>query len=210
VRASNGTLFGTSQQGGGYIVGTNVNVGSTSTSGIDLQATYTTPLENLGLNFGGDLSFNYVGSILRDFRSVPLPGQPEYDCAGLFGPTCSTVSPEYRHTFRVAYAMPNDLTISAAWRHLGEVTFEGDSGDPTLETPGKETFASQIEAYNYLDLSALWRLSDAVSLRAGVNNVLDKDPPLIRNGVAGTGQPNTFQTYDLLGRQIFVGLTLDF
>ncbi len=39
-RSSNGGLFGTSVSNNGYIVGTNVNVGAGTTSGLDLQAAY--------------------------------------------------------------------------------------------------------------------------------------------------------------------------
>jgi outer membrane receptor protein involved in Fe transport len=50
-------------------------------------------------------------------------------------------------------------------------------------------------------------------LRVGVNNVFDKDPPIIGAtnlpGVAGNG--NTFpQVYDSLGRFIFGQLTVQF
>jgi outer membrane receptor protein involved in Fe transport len=43
-----------------------------------------------------------------------------------------------------------------------------------------------------------------------VNNVLDDDPPMSA-AVGTTGNGNTYpQTYDALGRYVFVGLTLDF
>ena len=50
-----------------------------------------------------------------------------------------------------------------------------------------------------------------MSLRLGVNNVLDEDPPL--SSVVGTapGNGNTYpQVYDALGRYIFMGATFDF
>lgn len=52
-----------------------------------------------------------------------------------------------------------------------------------------------------------------VTGRLGINNVLDKDPPLIGQdscpGVLCNG--NTFpQVYDTLGRFVFLGLTADF
>jgi outer membrane receptor protein involved in Fe transport len=62
----------------------------------------------------------------------------------------------------------------------------------------------------YLDLSANWNVNEKLAVRAGINNIFDRDPPLIDNAIAGTGTPNTYPTYDLLGRHMFVGLTARF
>ena len=56
---------------------------------------------------------------------------------------------------------------------------------------------------SYIDLTAAVKLGDKVTLRLGVNNVFDKDPPIIGASTlpgppAGNG--NTFpQVYDSLG-----------
>jgi outer membrane receptor protein involved in Fe transport len=47
-----------------------------------------------------------------------------------------------------------------------------------------------------------------VELRAGINNVLDKDPPLAFGG-AGGGY-NSYTAYDFLGRQLFAAFTIKF
>jgi outer membrane receptor protein involved in Fe transport len=49
-----------------------------------------------------------------------------------------------------------------------------------------------------------------ITFRAGVNNVFDKDPPLVSTLIAGTGLPNSYPIYDLLGRKMFVALTANF
>ena len=56
-------------------------------------------------------------------------------------------------------------------------------------------------------------MRDRYNFRMGVNNVFDRDPPVIGQkelpGVVGSG--NTFpQIYDVLGRFLFVGVTADF
>ena len=67
-----------------------------------------------------------------------------------------------------------------------------------------------LESQNYLDLAATWQMRDNVTLRAGVNNVLDDDPPL-SNSVGTTGNNNTYpQLYDALGRYFFFGVTANF
>jgi len=51
---------------------------------------------------------------------------------------------------------------------------------------------------------------DNVTFRAGVNNILDSDPPLSPS-VGTTGNNNTYpQLYDSLGRYFFFGVTANF
>ena len=58
-----------------------------------------------------------------------------------------------------------------------------------------------------LDLSAVWTVNPHVQLRIGCGNVFDKDPPFISLDVTGQGgELNTFPTYDILGRSLFVAL----
>ena len=70
----------------------------------------------------------------------------------------------------------------------------------------------RIPGYSYIDLAAIWHLDRHMELRAGVNNVLDKDPPVLpENDISGNAGPsNSFRTYDLLGRQLFVAFTAKF
>ena len=210
VRASNGTIFGTSQTTGGYIVGTGVNVGAGTTSGIDVQANYNLPLENWNLDRIGRVSFNFNGAYLIEASSIPLPGEERYDCAGLFGPQCQTINPRWRHTLRVNWTAPQDVILSAAWRYIGEAKLEMDTNEPTIGQGTNNAFNHLLPSRTYIDLSALWNVNDKFAMRAGVNNVLDQDPPLVNSLIAGTGLPNTYPTYDLLGRSLFVGFTASF
>ena len=52
--------------------------------------------------------------------------------------------------------------------------------------------------------------SNIADLMIGVNNLLDKDPPLTAQQ-SGFTNGNTYpQTYDALGRYLFIGTTIDF
>jgi outer membrane receptor protein involved in Fe transport len=69
-----------------------------------------------------------------------------------------------------------------------------------------------LSARSYIDLGASYLVASKVTLRVGVNNVFDRDPPLVDldylPGVFGNG--NTFpQVYDTLGRYIFINVTAD-
>jgi len=210
VRASNGTLFGTSVLTGGFIDGTNINVGANTFSGIDTQVNYNLPLETFGWDKWGSLQFNLAGTYLIEASTIPLPGEQEYDCAGLFGPQCQTVNPTWRHTLRVNWVSPWDAIFSVAWRYFGAAKLETDTNEPTIGQGTIDPFNHKLPARNYVDLAALWNVNDKFKVRAGVNNVFDQDPPLVNALIAGTGLPNTYPSYDLLGRKMFVGLTAHF
>ena len=49
-----------------------------------------------------------------------------------------------------------------------------------------------------------------IELRGGINNLLDRDPPLLDNTIVGGGSPNTYSTYDMLGREVFMAFTVKF
>lgn len=207
---SNGILFGTTSTGGGYINGTNVNVAKSVTEGFDIQAGYVLPLSDWGIENWGGLSINMAGSLLLENSTVPLPGDPAYDCKGFFGPNCTSIFPKWRHTARLNWTMPwAEATVSLAWRYYGSTKYERLSDDEGLSgTPNP--FISKIKAISYFDLSGQWRVNDSFSVRGGVNNIFDKDPPLIPNAIVGGGLPNTYPHYDLLGRRLFVGVTASF
>jgi len=213
-----GFLFGTTIAGGGYIVGTNQNVAVVQTSGLDFQAAYRLPLEDVGAAGMGSVSFAFVGTYLMTDKNQPLKGQPEFDCAGLFGPTCSqnigSDNPAWRHTFRVTWNTPWNVLASLQWRYISGVTLDANSTQPGLGGPGLpggfDAANNALGSRSYLDLSGAWRVSQTLTVRAGVNNILDTDPPLVSQGVTGSGEPNTYPTYDLLGRQIFISATAKF
>ena len=208
---ANGILFGTTVGAGGYIVGTNVNVASQELSGLDFQAGYRLGLDTFGHDNWGSVSFDFNGSFAGTQKNTPLPGADTYNCAGLFGLTCQGIFPKWRHTVRVTWNAPHDVQLSGAWRFIGHAEFEGDSNQPTIggnTTP--DPIAHTVPNVSYFDLAANWNVNEKVALRAGVNNIFDKDPPLVENAIVGGALPNTYNVYDLLGRHMFVALTARF
>ena len=93
--------------------------------------------------------------------------------------------------------------------------FEATSSDPLLSVVGT-TFPTNetLGARDYFDIGAVWTINKTFSLRAGINNIFDKDPPLVGTGTADPsifGNGNTFPgTYDALGRLIFMNLVMKF
>ncbi|RJF85850.1 TonB-dependent receptor domain-containing protein [Sphingomonas cavernae] len=203
-----GVIFGTD----GYIVATTLNTGYLKTSGVDVNASYAFDLDTLGLNEGGKLNFELVGTWLDKHVVQPLPGLGTYDCAGLFGPTCGQPTPTWRHQFRTTWQMPwSNASLSLNWRYFGSTKLSSNTDNEYLAgTPF--VINSKIGAYSYFDLAATVDVIENFTLRAGVNNIFDKDPPAIAQGLLSSfGNGNTYPgVYDPLGRMIFVGLTAKF
>lgn len=196
VRSDIGTLW----TAGGYVEAFNTNIGGLKTSGIDINANYSMDLERVGLESYGSLAFNMVGSWLEKLETDPGAGAAAYDCVGKFAGECGTPKNEWRHRARVTWQMPWNADLSATWRYYGEV--ENVAGAGRLD--------SKFDAQNYFDLSGSIQLRDNLKLRAGINNILDRDPPLSYS-VGTTGNNNTYpQTYDAMGRFMFIGITADF
>jgi len=206
----NGILFGTTVGAGGYIVGTNTNIASEELDGVDVQAGYKLGLERFGHDGWGSVSFNLTGSYQPHQKNTPLPGSPTYDCAGLFGPTCSGLFPKWRHQLRVTWNAPHDVQLSGAWRYIGKATFESDTDEPTIGEGTVTAFTHKVPAVSYFDLAANWNINEKLAVRAGVNNIFDRNPPLISNTIVGGALPNSYPSYDLLGRHMFVALTARF
>ncbi len=204
-RGAGGTLWANPT---GYVIATDINTGSLSTSGVDIQARYTKDLDSYG-----SFTFDYVATWLESLETVPLPtsGPDEiYDCVGYYGASCGAPNPEYRHKFDVEWTNNRKLTLSGTWRYYGEVDVAASSSQPALAgsfAPVNETF----DAQSYFDVAAVYDLSEKVTLRTGVNNIADEDPPL--SSIVGTapGNGNTYpQVYDAFGRYVFFGATLNF
>ncbi len=209
--SANGNIFSTSPGVVGYIVTTNVNAGAELDSGLDAQLNYNFPLADWGFGYVGKLAFQFDGSYLLHNTSTPIPGAESYDCAGLFGAVCQGIFPRWRHTARLNWTAPwAPVTASITWRYIDGAILEEDSTQPTLGTGTISAFDHSVPAVQYMDLSAVWKVNKMFSMRAGVNNVLDQDPPVVTDSIVGGANPNTYQVYDLLGRQLFIGVTANF
>jgi len=212
IRTAQGALFGTTIAGGGYIKATNVNIASSEASGIDMQLSYRWDIGNWG-----KMMATASGTWTQNNTSQPIPSELPYNCAGLYGPTCQTVTPRWRSITRISWETPVNLLVSLQWRYIGSVNLDTNTGNPELQSsaqgyaPGVyDSFDARLPNMSYFDLSAIWDVSKHLSVRAGINNILDKDPPSVSSLLAGTGTPNTYPSYDLLGRQLFAAFTAKF
>lgn len=197
-----GTLWATPQA---QIVATNQNLSRYKTSGMDLTLDYNRKLPG----YGG-LNVNFVATYLKEFKIEEFAGLGEYDCAGLYGPTCGTPLPEWRHKLRATWETPWNVDVSLTWRHIDSVLLDRSSSNPLI-TGNVNPVDRELAAQNYIDLAASWAVTKNFTLRGGINNLTDRDPPLSAQVGAGFGNGNTYpQVYDALGRRVFMSVTAKF
>ena len=209
----------------GYIVDTTFNTGALEVEGVDVEANYRFDFGDFGATRGldrfGGLSFNFQGSWLDKYAITTLPGDEPFDCAGLYGTVCtgsavSTGAPlvEWRHKLRATWRTPWNVELSGTWRHISGVDVDAEfSGASHGRGPD-----ARLGSQNYFDLAGTWGVRENVTLRFGVNNLFDKEPPLASSGAGsisncptGPCSGNTYpMTYDSLGRYLFFGVRADF
>lgn len=193
INRNNGGSLWTGTQG--YIQATNINLASRNWEGVDFSGAYNTEIN------GHPLSVTMVTTYMMTKEYEPLPGNPEaiYDCAGTVSAKCY-VQPEWRHVINANYDM-GDLGLNAKIRYMGAV----DNGDYVAGSDKNDMLVGTgIGAQTYLDLSARYTVTENVTTRLGINNILDKEPALTGN----TMDNGAF--YDQLGRYIHASVSLSF
>ncbi len=207
--------------GAGFIDNPTENLGSSATTGLDVDANYRMDMDDLDIG-EGSLAFNLVGTKVFTHEATPLPGGATYDCTGLYGPICGvntgSASPisEWRHRFRVTWGTPWDLDLSLAWRYISENKYEGNDPQPSLNNGFFDAADASIPAYDYFDVAFEWTMTDNIRITGGINNLTDQDPPVLDSNVLGVSGPpfgngNTFPViYDSLGREGFISMTTQF
>src|SRR6185437_8992910 len=155
------------------------NIASDKVQGIDAEVNYDKDLSDFGWTHFGSLSINAAGT-LATVNNTSIPGTPTLHCLGVYGPSCGEPQNRFKSHVRLTWTdNKGDFALSLNWRHLSSITFEGNL--PSTIAPGFGFTNNPTlgwGAFDYFDLSGTWSVTDAIDLRAGVRNLLDKDPPL--------------------------------
>lgn len=174
--------------------------------GFDLGVSTGFNLSQLGLDpKWGSIRVTYNASLYTKNESQTLATAEVLDCVGTYGTSCDPLH-KFRSLQRTIWSV-GDWQLSYLWRHLSEL--ELDEGEKADVFEGFH----KIEAYDYIDLAATWDVNDSLSATFSVNNVFDKDPPIIGNetGTTSYNSGNTFPSnFDTLGRVYAIGLSMKF
>jgi outer membrane receptor protein involved in Fe transport len=203
-----GTLWLTKR---GYTEATQQNIGEVRATGFDVTANYPWNLGDSGF-----ITFSLVGStLLKNSLDNPLVS---YDCAGFMGNQCGNwrgPMPKWRHRVRAAWNTNFNTTFTLGWRMLGPVTNDDFSDNPDLRNESTHLAltnagSDKFPAYHWFDLHATYSFRDGLRLTGGVNNILDKEPPLGAGLSDIDYGPGYFGAYDYMGRSLYLNLQFEF
>lgn len=177
-----------------FVEATNQNIADSKLEGIDLQVDY-----GFDTRFGS-IDLGYLGTWINENSRLPFPGADRIECGNRFGQECGTPDPSYRHRARMRWSNDTNLTAQLIWEYIG--SSKDDTNDPNA-------FAvTSLGSASYFDGSISWTITDQYNATFGINNILDKSPPILGNN---DQQSNTFpNTYDPYGRSFFINLRAQF
>ena len=179
-----------------YIENTMLNVGQQKWEGLDLAVAYW--LDALS----GTWNANIVGSYMLTKETTPIADDSSttYDCVGTISTRCYP-TPDWRHTASVSYDSHEFWSATARWRYFSEVDYDGDIDEIV-----------DLKAISYIDLDAQIKFMGDHTLSIGVNNLFDKEAPLVGDTMNLTyGNANAITGfYDTLGRFFYAKATFRF
>jgi outer membrane receptor protein involved in Fe transport len=186
------------------------NLNRLQTSGFDIELNYRLPLER-----AGTFDFGVLATRLQHLKTTDVTGLA-IDRAGVTGNNVSGGGaglPKWQINGLVTYAV-GPLSVSVEGRFIDDGLF-----DATLIGPEQEGYnvnlpnsinTNHVASAVYVNLGARYKLPIAserqIELFAGVQNLLDRDPP-----VAPSNQGSTNMIlFDPLGRAYRLGVRMDF
>jgi iron complex outermembrane recepter protein len=185
------------------IVDPNINVGATTTDGVDLAVRYAipSPLGRFSLFFDGTW-LHKLDQTLPDGTIVHARGT--YDARTTLG----AVNPAVKFVARANWALAGFSAVVNT-RYFSSFT---ECGDSTGSFGGlgvcsfDDTFQRRVHSYNAWDVSLGYALKSGfgrTEFVIGVNNVFDATPPLIYNAFWPTSDPTA---YDFMGRFVYANV----
>lgn len=185
-----------------YVINTTNNFGTLEVRGLDFGATYS--FEALG----GRMAASFQGTYTMEYEQDPLNGlnpAAVFDCAGRVNPSCGSLQ-DWRHIASLRYSR-DAYTASVRWRHFGSLDYIDNAGDP-LDTDLLLAERGGVGTYNFIDLAGSASIGQNIELTLGINNIFDKEPPLV--GATQANNANTLGGYDQAGRYFFSNISLKF
>lgn len=180
------------------------NIGFLHARGVDLTAGYDFDIGGYG-NLA--LGLNLTRQLKTDLRFTDVG--PVYECVGTVGEICLRPTPKLQW-MQVTTWTYGPAAVQLRWRHIDKLTNDTVARG---ENPPSAFMVPEIDSFDYFDLSGSFNVTEAITVRAGIQNLFDKQPPVVGNDYGGTAENsgNTFPaTYDPLGRSFFLSATTRF
>jgi outer membrane receptor protein involved in Fe transport len=174
----------------------NQNVASTKVEGYDYSIAYGFKTEDmLGKDYG-DFALRLDATWMYQFASQGLPFQQYVQ----FANTITNATPEWKANGSVRWTYDK---FSFGWSTL----YYGSMIASQAQQKGVLDPYKTGDYFRH-DARVTYKYNDDITLRAGVINVFDKNPPYIPEVFTGTGTGSS--QYDNRGRYYFVGVNMNF
>jgi iron complex outermembrane recepter protein len=198
------------------------NEAAYDTAGWDFQLDWRAAMADMGMtSLPGSLSLNIQSSLLNRFEEQVDAKSPRRNWKGFLGPNLSgnTAGGGASYTYRINTTLGynnQDWGVSLRHRFLPSIQDPNELTNPG-GAPGGDPWVKPIDKYNIFDISGTWNITSKLRARAGIDNLLDTNPPITgvnlvpNNGMTG-GSLTTAGAgfYDVLGRRYYVGLQANF
>ena len=181
----------------------NTNVGSIKTAGVDSVLRYLIDLN--GTPVGGKLNLSLSETHLLQLEQTNFPGAPPTDNRGQLSGLGAGF--EDRATFTADYQRG---PIKFSW----VATYKSSASDTLNQNGPVNALYNSVPAFVYHDVQAGYKFGSARYIEAyvGVNNLFNKQPPFLPEGMASTitGTETDATDYDVFGRFIYGGISAKF
>ncbi|MES2604696.1 MAG: TonB-dependent receptor [Pseudomonadota bacterium] len=173
------------------------NQATIETSGIDLALSWNAQLEEIGLPIPGGFGISTQATFLDYYRTKasPISIDVPVEWKGSLGPNLAGTNPgayDYRINTNFTYTL-DKLTMNLTWRYLPEVFTAGKAyenavisnnlsvaaGAPGTLLTYTPTEEIATDAYSMFSLAMSYQWTDKLLIRAGIENLLDEQPPMI-------------------------------
>jgi iron complex outermembrane receptor protein len=186
------------------------NLGKYTTRGVDLEAGYRLPLDQMNKGWAGDLNFRVLASYMYDLIIDAGRGGPLVNYAGQSGPTGAfggyNTSPYWQGNGYVTYSKgPFSGTIQLRYVGAGRFTTLSAFGGQAVavgsmgysSTNPNSISENSVPSEWYMNLATSYDISKNVALFANVNNLFNQTPPIAPGGNGYPTNPVYFDTYGL-------------
>jgi outer membrane receptor protein involved in Fe transport len=171
------------------------NQATISTSGVDISLNWRANLSDMGMgSLPGMFGVGMQATVLDYYKTKQSPTvfDVNTDWAGTLGPNLTGTNPgAYRFRLNTAFSyINNNKSINLRWRHLPSVWPAAKASEDAIIKNNQSVAAGgdgillgytpgtwiKTKSYNAFDLSGNWDLNSTISVRAGINNLLDTKP----------------------------------
>jgi outer membrane receptor protein involved in Fe transport len=213
------------------------NLGKLATDGVDFTLDYRRGIGTL-FNSPAKIAFALGGNWTHKNTFQATPSGVNRDCNGYYSVNCNP-APRWGFNERTTLSLGR-VDLSVLWRLIGPVKFEplqmaadvasAQAKNAAAEAKGKpdpcpdfentdpkgclvDPAFRRIGLKNYFDFSTRFNVNEHFELTFTVQNLFDKDPPIVGNTIGTTAfnSGDTYpSTYDALGRRFAVGARIKF